>query len=90
MQNSWKPGICIFYGYKQSYSDYTMPACIQKVLYSSTVPREGSTQVFICLFPGVLWLWHFLYSVVGWLVVLRINVDLEIFQQYLDLEAGDN
>ena len=29
-------------------------------------------------------------SVVGWLVVLRINVDLAIFQPYLDLEAGDN
>ena len=27
---------------------------------------------------------------VGWLVVLRINVDLAIFQSYLDLEAGDN
>ena len=27
---------------------------------------------------------------VGWLVVLRINVDLGIFQPYLDLEAGDN
>ena len=27
---------------------------------------------------------------VGWLVVLMINVDLEIFQPYLDLEAGDN
>ena len=26
---------------------------------------------------------------VGWLVVL-INVDLAIFQPYLDLEAGDN
>ena len=25
-----------------------------------------------------------------WLVVLRINVDLAIFQPYLDLEAGDN
>ena len=24
-----------------------------------------------------------------WLVVLRINVDLAIFQPYLDLEAGD-
>ena len=29
----------------------------------STVPARGSTQVEICLFPGVLWLWHFLYSV---------------------------
>ena len=29
---------------------------------------------------------------VGWfnLVVLRINIDLAIFQPYLDLEAGDN
>ena len=26
----------------------------------------------------------------GWLDVLRINVDLAIFQPYLDLEAGDN
>ena len=25
-----------------------------------------------------------------WLVVLRINVELAIFQPYLDLEAGDN
>ena len=25
-----------------------------------------------------------------WLVILRINVDLAIFQQYLDFEAGDN
>ena len=28
--------------------------------------------------------------IVGWLVALRINVDLAIFQPYLDLEAGDN
>ena len=27
---------------------------------------------------------------VGWLVVFLINVDLAIFQPYLDLEAGDN
>ena len=27
---------------------------------------------------------------IGWLVVLSINVDLAIFQPYLDLEAGDN
>ena len=30
------------------------------------------------------------FDLVGWLVVLRINVDLAIFQPYLDLEAGDN
>ena len=27
------------------------------------LPARGSTQV-LCHFPGVLWLWHFLYSVV--------------------------
>ena len=32
----------------------------------------------------------FSFMLVGWLVVLRINVDLAIFQPYLDLEAGDN
>ena len=26
-------------------------------------PARGSTQVLLCLFPGVLWLWHFVYSV---------------------------
>ena len=26
-------------------------------------PARGSAQVLLCLFPGVLWLWHFLYSV---------------------------
>ena len=26
-------------------------------------PARGSTQVLLCLFPGVLWLWHFLYIV---------------------------
>ena len=30
------------------------------------------------------------FGPVGWLVVLRINVDLAIFQPYLDLEAGDD
>ena len=26
-------------------------------------PASGSTQVLLCLFPGLLWLWQFLYSV---------------------------
>ena len=29
----------------------------------STVPPRDSTQVLLCLFPVVLWLWHFLYCV---------------------------
>ena len=37
----------------------------------------------------VYWVCH-IDILVGWLVVLRINVDLAIFQPYLDLEAGDN
>ena len=28
-------------------------------------PARGSTQVLLCFFPGVLWLWHFLYYGVG-------------------------
>ena len=32
----------------------------------------------------------FLTGWLFWLVVLRINVDLAIFQPYLDLKAGDN
>ena len=26
-------------------------------------PARGLTQVLLCLFPGELWLWHFLYNV---------------------------
>ena len=26
-------------------------------------PARGSSHVLLCLFPGMLWLWHFLYSV---------------------------
>ena len=33
---------------------------------------------------------HFRSRQVGWLVALRINVELAIFRPYLDLEAGDN
>ena len=32
----------------------------------------------------------FKHACLDWLVVLRIIVDLAIFQPYLDLEAGDN
>ena len=34
--------------------------CVELVLQ---FPARGSTQVLLCLFPGVLWLWHFLYRV---------------------------
>ena len=26
-------------------------------------PASGLSQVLVCLFPGVLWLWHFLFSI---------------------------
>ena len=31
-----------------------------------------------------------IFSMAGWLVVLRIYVASAVFQPYLDLEAGDN
>ena len=34
--------------------------CVELVVQ---FPARGSTQVLLCLFTGVLWLWHFLYSV---------------------------
>ena len=39
----------------------------------------------------MLWVWNIVLKIgCCWLVVLRINVDLAIFQPNLDLEAGDN
>ena len=38
----------------------------------------------------MLWFFFIGFCYLGWLVVLMINVDLAIFQPYLDLEAGDN
>ena len=53
--------------------------------------------MFLCLNCNIIkhhniWrnIHHFRSRQVGWLVVLRINVDLAIFQPYLDLEAGDD
>ena len=53
--------------------------------------------MFLCLNCNIIkrhniWknLHYFRSRQVGWLVVLRINVDLAIFQSYVDFEAGDN
>ena len=46
-------------------------------------------QIYILSF-SVIQLRKFYYTFIGWLVVLRINVDLAIFQPFLDLEAEDN
>ena len=35
-------------------------------------------------------MWWTSSVIAGWLVVLRINVDLAIFEPYLDSEAGNN
>ena len=37
--------------------------CISFMELVVQFPARGSTQVVLCLFPGVLWLWHFLHSV---------------------------
>ena len=42
------------------YKNYTF------ISFSESMERVGystDSQVLLCLFPGVLWLWHFLYSV---------------------------
>ena len=48
-------------------SDYFLHTChtcsLCRVELVVQFPARGSTQVLLCLFPGVLWLWHFLYSV---------------------------
>ena len=40
---------------------HTCSLCRVKLVVQFSARR--STQVLLCLFPGVLWLWHFLYSV---------------------------
>ena len=44
-----------------------------------------SRHIYVLIRSGI----HTVFAL-GWMVVLRINVDLAIFQPYLDLEAGDN
>ena len=71
---------------------------IQQNLTGSKILTSSTKFVFFGLIGKTKWPpwpligWDiFDFSSVGWLlVVLRINVDLAIFQPYLDLEAGDN
>ena len=42
---------------------YTHTFSLCRVELVVQFPARGSTQVLLCVFPGVLWLWHFLYSV---------------------------
>ena len=55
-------------------------------------PARGSTQVLLCLFPGVLWLWHSLYSVCPRLVSslhIYTFVMLRAFMSGAASQAGD-
>ena len=54
------------------YSSYSWLFCILHFCHTCSLcrvelvvqfPARGSTQVLLCLFTGVVWLWHFLYSV---------------------------
>ena len=45
--------------------------------------------MLVCKYQHIWWSYRYI-APVGWLVALRIYVDLAIFQPYLDLEAGDN
>ena len=39
------------------------PCSLRRMKLVVQFPARGSTQVLLCLLPGVLWLWHFLYIV---------------------------
>ena len=39
----------------------TCSLCCEELIVQ--FPARGSTQVLLCLFPGVLWLWHFLFII---------------------------
>ena len=52
---------------------------------------EGTGDIFGVIIIFDLGTSNYAYAHVGWLVgCFLINVDLAIFQPYLDLEAGDN
>ena len=45
------------------YYTFLSQFCLCRVELVVQFPARGSTQVLLCHFPVVLWLWHFLYSV---------------------------
>ena len=66
MQNSWKPGICISYGYKVlPYTDYTNTPCIQKVFIATYICKrltmnnhyDNSHICCIWLEKDPIWFW---------------------------------
>ena len=61
--------------------------CVCCIQYCNPLTSQSD---YIGLGVGVYNTRHDKNISVCWLVVLRINVDLAIFQPYLDLEAGDN
>ena len=64
--NKRKIQIKLFTTYKSialKYTKMTKSKKTSKTRQKFDFPVRGSTQVLLCLFPGVLWLWHFLYSV---------------------------
>ena len=44
-------------------------------------PARGSTQVLLCLFPGVVWLWHVLYSYCPYTVASLHNIQLITYHE---------
>ena len=84
------------------YWSIDIPYCCKVTSWTKSMQSLNAPSIFICMHITVLslvftsldlydepWkLGH--YQHFSWLVVLRIDVDLAIFQQYLDLEAGDH
>ena len=78
------------YEYRHSHINYSRDYVIliwYLVLQYSYLEIESIQRYSIYCIPGKS---RQIWGKIGWLVVLRINVDLAIFQPYLDLEAGDN
>ena len=77
-------------GQFKSYFCHTRSLCRVELVVQ--FPSRGSTQVLLCLFPGVLWLWHFLYSVrphpVSSLLIYNLVVS-RAFTAGVASQAGD-
>ena len=71
LQGSWCPPWCsivdatvtVHQFFCTLHFCHTFSLCDVELVHVVQIPARGSTKVLLCLFPGVLWLWHFLYSV---------------------------
>ena len=61
----WQPWSVIAWGifdFSSATGEWHFTLCRVELVVQ--FPVRGSTHVLLCLFPDVLWLWHFLYRIV--------------------------